>query len=90
MVLHQNHPNPFNPSTSIAFELPEAAHVTLRVYDIKGSMVRTLVEDRLARNFYSVEWDGYDDHGRGLASGVYYCRLEAGARSTSRGMVMVK
>jgi hypothetical protein len=90
VVLRPNYPNPFNPSTSIAFELPEPAHVSLRVYDASGSLVRTLVDNRLARNTYNVEWNGRGDHARKLASGVYYCRLEAGARSLSRKLVMIK
>jgi hypothetical protein len=90
MVLHQNSPNPFNPVTSIGFELPEASHVILRVYDVRGSIVRTLVDDRLAPSFHSIDWDGHDDLGHRVASGVYYCRLESGSRSMSRKMVLVQ
>jgi hypothetical protein len=90
MELHQNHPNPFNPATLITFELPEAAQVTLRVYDARGSMVRTLVDDRLAHDFHSIGWDGRDDHGQELGSGIYYYKLEAGAGSISRKLVMIR
>jgi hypothetical protein len=88
--LHQNRPNPFNPATSIAFDLPEATHVALRIYDVKGSLVRTLLDERLARSLHSIEWDGRDDQGRELGSGVYYYRLGAGGTSMSSKAVLVK
>jgi hypothetical protein len=90
LTLHQNSPNPFNPATSIAFELPHAAHVTLRIYDVSGSMIRTLVNDRLARDVYRAEWDGRDDHGRNVRSGVYFYRLEEGERALTRRLVMLR
>jgi hypothetical protein len=90
LILHQNRPNPFNPSTSIAFELPEPARVTLRIYDVRGSLVRTLVDNGLTRDFYNTVWDGRDDRSRRVASGVYYCRLEAGSHSVSREMVLAR
>jgi hypothetical protein len=88
--LRQNYPNPFNPATWITFDLPEATHVALRIYDVSGSTVRTLVDRRLAGTIYRFEWDGRDDNGRELGSGVYYYRLEAGGTSTSSRAVLVK
>jgi len=91
-VLHQNYPNPFNPSTVIGYDLPTEAFVTLRVYDLSGSMVRTLWEGISAPGSYSVEWKP-----DGLAAGLYYYRLEAfstsvdgGVTSASRGMFYLK
>jgi len=90
MELHQNYPNPSSSGTSIAFELPEAAHVRLWIYDIGGRLVRTLVDARLAGDAYIAEWDGCDERGRSLGSGVYFCRLEAGARSLTRKLVVLE
>jgi hypothetical protein len=90
LVLHPNHPNPFNPRTSIPFELPVTGPVRLRIYDANGRMVRTLVDDMLVRDFYSVEWDGRNDAGKRLASGIYLYRLDAAERSLSRKLVLVR
>jgi len=90
MELHQNYPNPCNPATSIAFELPEATHVRLWVYDIGGRLVRTLVDARLAGDAYVVEWDGCDERGRSLGSGVYCYRLETGSHSLTRKLVILE
>jgi hypothetical protein len=90
LVLHQNRPNPFNPSTSIAFELPGAAHVTLRIYEISGRLVNTLVDGRCEAGNHSVVWSGRDQSGRPLVSGVYAYRLEIGDRAMSRMLVLAR
>jgi hypothetical protein len=90
LVLHQNHPNPFNPSTEIAFDLPAARHVKLRIYDVAGRSVRTLIDDRLDPDVHSVRWDGRDDRGQRLSSGVFFYRLDAGDRTLSRKLVIVE
>lgn len=86
-ALGQNYPNPFNPGTKIEFLLPEAASITLKVYDILGREVRVLLEGAYAPSStvpYRATWDGTDDAGRRLSSGVYFYRLEAkGASGTS-------
>lgn len=75
--LYGNYPNPFNPSTTIRFDLPEMAIVSLRVYDIKGRQVARLVDAELDAGYHSIVWDGTDELGVPVASGVYICRLSA-------------
>jgi hypothetical protein len=90
LVLYQNHPNPFNPSTEIAFDLPAAQRVTLRIYDVAGRSVRTLVDGRLDPDVHRVRWDGRDDRGRRLGSGVYFYRLHSGENTLTRKLMLLK
>ena len=78
-------PNPFNPSTTISFELPASGPVELAVYDVKGRRVRILVSARREAGSHEVAWDGRDERGRRLPSGIYFCRLE-----TMRGLLTRK
>ena len=89
-ALHPNHPNPFNPSTTIRYELAAAADVRLRVYDAAGRLVRTLVDAREGAGAHDVIFDGRDDAGHPVASGVYFYRLEAGTATQTRKMVLLK
>ncbi|HOX27276.1 MAG TPA: FlgD immunoglobulin-like domain containing protein [Candidatus Krumholzibacteria bacterium] len=70
-------PNPFNPSTTIVYEVPTATSVGLQVFDLRGRLVRTLVDDSVIAGRHEVQWDGRDSNGRELPSGVYFSRLEA-------------
>jgi len=89
--LAQNFPNPFNPETVIRYSLPEAATVTLEIYNMLGQKVRTLVDhSQQAADFYSLSWNGRDDNGRALASGMYLYRLSAGSYVNTRKMVLMK
>ena len=89
-VLHQNHPNPFNPSTIIQYDLAELGHVTLRIYDLRGALVRTLEDrDRLPGR-YEVGWNGENDRGERVAAGVYFYRLTAPGYSQTRKLVLVR
>ena len=85
-----NYPNPFNPSTTIRYTLPEASNVRLIIYNILGQQVRTLVNTAQSRGIYSVQWDGRDAYGRQAATGVYIYRLEASANVATRNMVFAK
>jgi len=76
-VLSQNYPNPFNPSTTIGYALPEESMVRLRVYDLRGGLVRTLRDRITEAGYYQATWDGRDDRGIEVSSGVYVYRLEA-------------
>jgi hypothetical protein len=89
-ALHQSYPNPFNPSTTISYEILNPLHVTLTVYDAAGKVVRRLLDDRQRDGMHSVSWDGRDDRGRPVSSGVYFYRLSAGERSESRRMILLK
>jgi len=90
-VLRQNHPNPFNPRTVIAFDLQQAAVVTLEILDVSGRRIRTLVSGLQADQGYSeVIWDGRDGSGRAVAAGSYLYRLSAGEIRETRHMTLVK
>ncbi|MFO7654843.1 MAG: T9SS type A sorting domain-containing protein [Candidatus Krumholzibacteriia bacterium] len=89
-VLEQNVPNPFNPATTIAFELPSAGTVRLAVYDLAGRQLAVLVDEPLSAGRHEVRWDGVDGQGRRSASGVYLYRLETSGRTEVRRMVMLK
>ncbi len=91
LTLQQNHPNPFNPSTTIDYYLPEAAPVALEVYDASGRLVsRLLAGVRQERGVHSIEWRGVDDAGRTVSSGVYFYRLRAGRETLTRKMVLLR
>lgn len=86
----QNHPNPFNPTTTIEFALPRAAFTTVAVYNIIGQMVRSLVTEQLQAGYKSVVWDGRDEQGHTVASGIYLYRIEADAFEQTKKMVLMK
>jgi hypothetical protein len=87
-----NVPNPFNPTTAIRFDIGAGApqRVRLRIFDVRGRVVRTLVDRPLAPGRYVETWDGRDEQGRASSSGVYFSRLETPATTTSRKMVLVR
>lgn len=89
-VLHANSPNPFNPSTSVAFDLARDGRVRVQIYDMRGSLVRTLVDGQLPAGAHSVRWDGRDVAGRGVASGTYLLRLQADGQDLRRRMMLLK
>jgi hypothetical protein len=88
--LHANTPNPFNPSTHIRFDLARPGPALLRVFDVRGRVVRGLDSGWHAAGTHRVEWDGRDDGGRAVASGVYFYRLETAAFTASRRMVLLQ
>ncbi len=88
--LSQNYPNPFNPGTQISFDLPKTTKVSLAVYNVFGQKVRTLIDTNLPAGWYTVTWDGKDDKGIKVASGVYFCRLLAGDKVSTKKMTLVK
>jgi FlgD Ig-like domain len=91
-ALSQNYPNPFNPSTTIAFDIPadKETQVRLNVYNIRGQLVRTLVNETMDEGSYKIEWNGKDNSGRFVASGVYFYRIQADEFSKTRKMVILK
>ncbi len=84
------HPNPFNPQTTISYDLTLAAKVALEIYDVKGALVRRLVNETMPAGRHSAVWNGEDDAGRRAASGVYVARFSAGAHRDVRKLVMLK
>jgi hypothetical protein len=88
--LEQNSPNPFNPTTAIRFSLASKETVTLAVFDLGGRLVRTLVNEPRGLGSHSVTWDGRDNAGASVASGVYFYRLDAGKFTSTKKMVLLK
>lgn len=89
-ALRQNRPNPFNPTTVIRFDLAQSAPVALVVYNVDGRRVRQLLSQPLGPGGYEVPWDGRNDSGAPVASGVYFYRLTAGDYSATRKMILLK
>jgi hypothetical protein len=90
LALDQNHPNPFNPQTSIRYALPQAGPVRLQVFDLQGRLVRTLVRGEQAAGVHTVVWKGRDDAGSEVASGIYFYRLSTDAGDDVRKMTLLK
>lgn len=89
-TLEQSTPNPMNPRASIAFRIPRAGHATLRIYDVQGRMVRTLVDAELAPGRHVADWDGRSRVGNSVASGMYYYRLDFGGKHLVRRTIVLK
>jgi hypothetical protein len=88
--LSQNQPNPFNPTTTIRFVLPVREDVTLTIHDASGHLVRTLLNEVQSYGTHEVTWDGRDENGATMGSGVYFYRLRAGKLTESKKMVLLK
>ncbi len=88
--LVQNSPNPFNPTTNIVFDVPHESRVALRVYDVSGRVVRTLIDDTEGPGRHAAVWDGRNDHGENCGSGVYFCVMETSESIGSHKMVLLK
>jgi len=88
--IEQNYPNPFNPETTIKFALAQNAHVQLKIYNVLGQVVRTLVDKEMVAGFYKMQWDGTSDAGLKVASGVYLLHFEAGGVMQTRRMLLMK
>ncbi len=88
--LSQNFPNPFNPVTRVNFSLKEKGHVRMRVYDVSGRLVRILVDEVRDAGSYEAVWDGTNGEGRSTASGIYFCRMEAGDYGRTLKMVLLR
>ena len=85
-----NFPNPFNPDTNIHFTLPSDADVRLEIFNVRGQRVRSLISEDLRAGHHSVVWNGTDEHGRTVGSGVYFYRIQAGEFSAIRRMLLLK
>ena len=88
--LHSNYPNPFNPETTIRYSVKEATHVTIEIYNVKGQLVRTLVNEAKSAGNHNVVWNGMDNSGRSISSGVYFYKMKAGAYSSTKKMILMK
>jgi len=88
--LQSNYPNPFNPSTTIAFDIANDGHVLVEVYNVRGQKVKTLIDGMRSAGSHKVIWDGIDTHGREVSSGVYFYRMVANGSNSVRKMLLVK
>jgi hypothetical protein len=88
--LSQNIPNPFNPETDISYALPSDCQVKLSIYNVTGQKVRTLVDDHQTAGYKTVHWNGKDEDGKEVASGVYFCKIQAGTFTDARKMILMK
>jgi len=90
LVLHQNYPNPFNPSTTIGFELVQAEFVQLTIFDITGRRINQLVNQQLESGYHKVVWDGQDNNGQKVSSGVYICQIQSQNFRQSKKMIYLQ
>jgi len=88
--LVQNSPNPFNPKTTVAYDVPRECDMTIRVYDVTGRCVRTLVDGEVEPGRHAVVWDGLGDGGEEVGSGIYFCTMEAPGFRDCRKMTLLK
>jgi len=88
--LTQNYPNPFNPETTIEFALPQGANVSLKIYDVTGKLVKTLVDEPLSAGRFQATWDATNEYGSAVSSGIYIYRLSSGSFQQIKRMVLLK
>ena len=88
--LGQNYPNPFNPVTNMKFELPRSGRVVIKVHNLMGQEIRTLLDENLSYGYHTATWDGTDNDGRKVASGVYFSELQSSGIRKVRKMVLLK
>ncbi|MDP8202468.1 MAG: C25 family cysteine peptidase [Candidatus Tenebribacter burtonii] len=89
-ILRQNYPNPFNPFTRIEYDIPKAGKITIKVYNIKGQYVKTLINEHKELGAYEIYWDGTDDKNRNVSSGVYLYQLESNSTTKTNKMILIK
>jgi len=89
-ALHENYPNPFNPTTTLRFDLPEASNLTLTIYNMLGQKVRTFNYQNTSAGYHSVKWNATNDYGDPVGAGVYLYQLRANHYLETRKMVLLK
>ena len=88
--LSQNYPNPFNPETKIGYKLPKACEVTINIYNMKGQLVQSLIDQKQFAGNYSVRWNGKDYCGRTVTGGIYLGKIQAGTYNKTIRMILLK
>ena len=89
-ALHQNYPNPFNPVTTIRFDVPQESHVQMDIYNILGQRVRTLINGTMQPGYHAIRWNGTNDTGKPLASGMYIYRIHSSEFTSVKKLVLMK
>ncbi len=90
LVVTGLYPNPFNPNITVSFGLPQAGPAQIRIHDVSGRIVRTLLEEPLTSGWHTVRWNGRSDQGEELPSGMYFCRVQSGNSSVTKKMMLMK
>ena len=88
--LYPNYPNPFNPSTNISFNLSEEGNITIDIFNIKGQKIKNMVNDKLGVGKHTVTWDGTDNNGNHLSSGIYLYQMKTDTYISMRKMLLLK
>ena len=88
--LEQNYPNPFNPETTIKFQLPKNIHVYIGIFNVLGQEIKTLVDEDMGAGFHSMKWNGTNNNGERMTSGIYYYRIKAGDFTALKKMILLK
>jgi hypothetical protein len=88
--LYPNYPNPFNSGTTIEYHLPMRKHVSLKIYNVLGQVVRVLADETLEADYYEYSWDGTNDRGERVPTGLYLLRLDAGRWALTRKMMLLQ
>ena len=88
--LSQNYPNPFNPETKIRYQLPNSGKVVVKIFDILGREVKSLVDEKLEAGFHEVTWNGRNNSGTRVSSGVYYYQIRSGEFKHTKKMILMK
>ena len=89
-TLHQNYPNPFNPETNISYDIPEDGFVSVNVYDMRGTLIKTLVNDVQSSGYKTLKWNGTNDKGQKVSAGLYLYRIEAEGFTDTKKMALLK
>ena len=89
-AVHQNYPNPFNPNTIIRYDMPEAAHVTVSIYNLLGERVSTLLDGKIPAGYHQVVWNSTDEAGRPVSSGIYFYRVMTEKNVAIKRMVLLR
>ena len=89
-ALHGNYPNPFNPETTITYSVKDAGPISIEIYNAKGQLVKTLVNEHKASGNYSIVWNGRDNNNQAVSSGIYFYKMQAGKYSSTKKMVLMK
>ena len=89
-ALHNNYPNPFNPVTNISFSLPEEVRVTIKIYNIRGELVKTIVDEIMTAGFHTIQWEGRNNNNRQVSSGIYFYNIKAGPFNETGKALLLK
>ena len=89
-TVSQNYPNPFNPRTTISFSVAKSGYAKLSVYNSRGELIRTLLKENVPSGNYNIDWDGKDDMGKSVSSGLYLYKLEVNGTNQIKKMLLMK